>query len=70
MAKTSTVIDKKALRAVLLRFSEKYRGGKFTRVANNVYEDAEAHMRIWAQQYVRTHPSVGKTLSNGRPHNE
>ncbi len=33
------------------------------RVAESLYADAEAHLRLWLENRIKTHPSNGKTIT-------
>lgn len=59
-------INKLACKKFLLRLSESNRGGKFTRVGADVYDHLDSILMSAMQEFVRRHPSVGKTLSTGK----
>lgn len=49
----------------LLDMSKKYRNGKFTRVGEDVFEHLEFHLQREMIAFVRSHPTIGKTLKTG-----
>ena len=60
-----SLINKKQCKQFLLDQSTRNRNGKFTRVAANVYDHLEGVMRREMIDFVRSHPSIGKTLTTG-----
>ncbi len=58
------LIRKKQVREFLLQISKEKRGGKFTRVSDEVYDHAEHILRTGLIKFVHSHPSVGKTLKS------
>lgn len=59
------LINKKQCREFLLNLSQTTRRGKFTRVADDVYPFLEDALRREMRAFVRSHPTLGKTLSTG-----
>jgi hypothetical protein len=58
-------INRSECRKYLLGMSEKLRGGKFTRVGADVFDHLDDVLRREMREFVRSHPSLGKTLSTG-----
>jgi hypothetical protein len=58
-------INKKACRRALLEMAERRWPGKMTRVAENVFEHLDISVFAKMQEFVRFHPTVGKTLTTG-----
>ena len=59
------LINKKACRDYLLDLSTERRGGKFTRVSDEVFDYLEARIRIEMDSFLHSHPSIGKTIKTG-----
>lgn len=59
------LINKSNCKKLLLDHSSKHRNGKFTRVSANVYDHLEMVLRREILEFVRSHPSLGKTLTTG-----
>lgn len=62
-----SLINRAACKAHLLDLSSRHRAGRFTRVSSNVYPMLEAALRKTMLDFVRTHPTMGVTLSTGEP---
>lgn len=60
-----SVINKSECKKHLLRYSETLRNGKFQRVGSDVYEYLEEILIREMKYFVRSHPSIGKTLLTG-----
>ena len=58
------LINKAECKKELLKCAD-LRAHKFTRVSANVYEMLDDALRAKIQSFVRSHPSVGVTLSTG-----
>jgi hypothetical protein len=58
--------NRSACRKFLLeRAEQKWPGGKFTRVSQDVFDFLEASIRTDMETFVRAHPTKGKTLTTG-----
>ena len=58
-----SMLNKKNCKQYLLEQSMKTRAGKFTRVSASVWPMLEASLRKTMEDFVRSHPTVGVTLS-------
>jgi len=63
-------INKAQCREYLLAAANRKWPGKFTRVADNVYPHLEAEFQRVMDEFIRAHPTLGKTLSMGAPKRE
>jgi hypothetical protein len=61
-----SVINKKACRDYLLARADMKWPKKFTRVGKDVFEHLETQLMLTMDNFVFSHPTVGKTLSMGR----
>lgn len=59
------LINKSECRKYLLEMSQSHRGGKFKRVGQDVFEQMEYVLRREMREFVKSHPSIGKTLMVG-----
>ena len=57
-----SLVNKAALRKLLLDVAKTERHHPFTRVADSVFDEAEGMIRSWARTKVRSLPSKGKTI--------
>ncbi len=57
------LINKKAVREYLLKYSKQNRNGRFTRVSNKLLHQINARVADTCIDAVMRHPSVGKTLT-------
>jgi hypothetical protein len=55
-------INKAACKKFMLEMSVKHRNGKFKRVGSDVFEHLSQHIQREMIAFVRSHPSIGKTL--------
>lgn len=60
------VINKAELKRLMLEASVRYRNGKFTRVGNDVFEHFDQLVQAQIINFVRAHPTIGKTLKTGK----
>lgn len=58
-----SMLNKKNCKQFMLDESTKTRGGKFTRVSASVWPMLEAAIRKTMEEFVRSHPTKGVTLS-------
>jgi hypothetical protein len=59
----STIINKKATRQYILNKIEKLRPGwDCTCVANNIFYELEASVKVMIDKKIECHPTVGKTM--------
>ena len=58
----SSLINKAQLRKYVLDAAKEHRHHAFTRVSEDFFIKAEAQLRSWATNHVRTQPSVGQTI--------
>lgn len=61
-AKSTSLINRAAVRNAALGFSLSIKGGKFTRVSGDFLRKVETEVRLCIERLVRSHPSIGKTL--------
>ena len=59
-------INKNKCKKFMLRASERTRSGKFTRVSKDVFDHLDGILTNAMSDFVRYHPSVGKTLMTGK----
>lgn len=58
-------ISKSKCKKYLIEMSQKHRNGKFTRVGQDVFEHLEFYLKREMEDFVKRHPSIGKTLQTG-----
>ena len=56
------LINKKSVKLYALECSNRYRGGKFTRVGAEFFDEIDADLRRIVRRRVQSHPTLGKTL--------
>lgn len=56
------LINKKAVRQLLLDIAGRDRAHSFTRVAPSVYDEADSVLINWARRKVQSQPSKGQTV--------
>lgn len=61
--KKTRLINRAEVRRTALSLSARERNGRFTRVSESFYRDAEAFLLVWIRGRVHSHRSVGKTLT-------
>ena len=59
-------INRAKCKKFMLRASEQARGGKFTRVSKDVFDHLDGIIMNYMNEFVRSHPSIGKTLMTGK----
>lgn len=59
---TSSVLNRKAVKAFALECSQSNRNGKFTRVSEDLIRTLEIKVRRIIREHVSSHPSNGKTI--------
>lgn len=63
-ARAPKAINRRVVRDMALGIRRRERPAwKAERVAESLYEAAEAHMRAWLTDRVKRHPSMGKTIT-------
>lgn len=58
-------LNKKSCKDYAITCSKELRGGKFTRVSADVYPWLNEVVRSTIENFVRSHPTLGKTLTAG-----
>jgi hypothetical protein len=61
-SRTAGMIRKAQVRKFLLDYVERNRHQKFKRVADSVYDEAEAALRAWCRRKADSLPSLGVTI--------
>ena len=56
------LINRRQCKTYALEISDRYKGGKFTRVSQQFLDDIEEDVRVMVYKRVMSHPSVGRTL--------
>jgi hypothetical protein len=62
MMKTTTLVNKKALRAYILERARAIRYHEFTRVSANTLDQCEIAMKMYINRQLESLPSKGKTI--------
>ncbi len=57
-----SLLCRSKVKALALAVSKEARGGKFNRVGKSFYMNCEANLRLYIEQRVKSHPSMGVTL--------
>jgi len=56
------LINKKAVKELLLSKSKDHHGERFTRVSAPVYLEVEARLTKIVDEFIKDHPQTGKTI--------